>query len=57
MACPISGKPPHPKYRPLSSTPCAHIDLARWLRGDYVLPGPPAEEDEAPDPQGEEREG
>lgn len=57
MACPICGKPRDPKYRPFCSARCADIDLARWLRGDYVVPGPPAEEDERPDPQGEGSEG
>ena len=26
-------------YRPFCSRRCADIDLARWLRGDYVVPG------------------
>lgn len=56
MACPICGKPTEPKYRPFCSSRCADIDLARWLRGDYVIPGAVSEE-ETPDPQGEEREG
>ena len=57
MACPICGKPKDPKYRPFCSARCADVDLARWLRGDYAIAGPPAEEDERPDPQGEERDG
>ncbi|HVG46772.1 MAG TPA: DNA gyrase inhibitor YacG [Rubellimicrobium sp.] len=58
MACPICGKPRDPKYRPFCSSRCADVDLARWLRGSYVVPGPAvAEEDDRPDPQGEREEG
>ena len=39
MACPICSKPADPKYRPFCSRRCADLDLGRWLRGDYVLPG------------------
>lgn len=42
MACPICSKDSDPKYRPFCSRRCADVDLARWLRGDYVLPGEPA---------------
>ena len=44
--CPICGKPTEPAYRPFCSKRCADVDLAHWLRGDYRVPGPPA--DEAP---------
>ena len=58
MACPICGKPADPKYRPFCSSRCADVDLARWLRGAYVLPGTAlSEEDDRPDPQGEREEG
>jgi len=57
MACPICGKPADPKYRPFCSSRCADIDLARWLRGDYVIPGSVSEEEERPDPQGEREDG
>ncbi len=57
MACPICGKPTEQKYRPFCSGRCADIDLAKWLRGDYAIPGPALEEDEKPDPHGEEGEG
>ncbi|MFI0395418.1 DNA gyrase inhibitor YacG [Paracoccus jiaweipingae] len=40
--CPICGKPADPKLRPFCSKRCADIDLARWLRGDYAIPGEPA---------------
>lgn len=37
--CPICGKPAAPEYRPFCSRRCADVDLARWLRGDYVIAG------------------
>jgi uncharacterized protein len=44
--CPICGKPRVPEYRPFCSKRCADIDLGRWLKGAYVVPGnPDAEED------------
>jgi len=47
--CPICGKPRVEKYEPFCSRRCADIDLGRWLKGSYVIPGEPAEEeDEAP---------
>jgi endogenous inhibitor of DNA gyrase (YacG/DUF329 family) len=57
MACPICQKPADPKYRPFCSSRCADIDLARWLRGDYVIPGSAVEEEESPDREGEQSEG
>ena len=42
MTCPICGKPAVPDYRPFCSKRCADVDLARWLRADYVIPGEPA---------------
>ncbi|WP_299362134.1 DNA gyrase inhibitor YacG [uncultured Paracoccus sp.] len=49
MACPICGKDSDAKYRPFCSRRCADVDLARWLRGDYVVPG-----DAAPIPASDE---
>ena len=40
--CPICGKPTVEAYRPFCSKRCADVDLARWLRGDYAIPGEPA---------------
>lgn len=34
-ACPICGKPASEKDRPFCSPRCRHIDLGRWLKGDY----------------------
>lgn len=41
MSCPVCHKPPAPRYRPFCSRRCADVDLARWLGGRHVLPGPP----------------
>ncbi len=50
MSCPICGKAAEAKYRPFCSRRCADIDLGRWLKGDYVIPGKALEEEEsAPD--------
>jgi hypothetical protein len=46
MSCPICGKPADEKYRPFCSRRCADIDLGRWLKGDYVIPGTALEEDD-----------
>ena len=43
MSCPICGKPPTEDYRHFCSRRCADLDLARWLRGDYRIPGEPAD--------------
>ena len=42
--CPICGKPRDPRYAPFCSRRCADVDLGRWLKGAYVIPGRPAEE-------------
>ena len=47
--CSICGKPRQPEFRPFCSKRCADVDLARWLRGDYVIPG-----DAAPPPDTED---
>lgn len=48
--CPICEvKPAHPEFRPFCSKRCADLDLSRWLKGSYAIPGRPAEQaDEAP---------
>jgi endogenous inhibitor of DNA gyrase (YacG/DUF329 family) len=43
-ACPICAKPRVEQYRPFCSKRCADVDLAKWLRGDYVIPGPVLED-------------
>ena len=38
-ACPICGKPRSDRYDPFCSKRCADVDLHRWLKGSYVIPG------------------
>ena len=43
--CPICRKAKaDQKYRPFCSKRCADIDLGRWLKGSYVIPGEPVED-------------
>lgn len=46
--CPVCRKPSVAEYRPFCSRRCADIDLAHWLRGDYVVPGRDGEAGEQP---------
>lgn len=46
MSCPICKKDADPKYRPFCSKRCADIDLGKWLKGAYVIPGEALEEDD-----------
>ena len=46
-ACPICGKPRDARYDPFCSKRCSDIDLHRWLKGNYVIPG--SERGEKPD--------
>ena len=48
--CPICGKPRSERYDPFCSKRCADVDLHRWLKGSYVIPGANAE----PEPSDEE---
>jgi uncharacterized protein len=45
MKCRICRKPAQPEYKPFCSRHCADVDLAHWLRGDYVTSRPLAEGD------------
>jgi endogenous inhibitor of DNA gyrase (YacG/DUF329 family) len=45
-SCPICKKPTVYEYRPFCSKRCADIDLARWFRGDYKIPGEETEKEE-----------
>ena len=47
--CPICGKPREIRHRPFCSKRCAEIDLSRWLKGVYTVPGRPPDEDELAD--------
>ncbi len=49
-ACPICGKPRQARYDPFCSRRCADVDLHRWLKGSYVIPG----ENARPEPGDEE---
>jgi hypothetical protein len=40
--CPICGKPAADETKPFCSKRCADIDLYRWLKGGYAIPGAPA---------------
>ena len=40
--CPICGKPADSRLKPFCSKRCADIDLGRWLKGGYAVPGAPA---------------
>jgi endogenous inhibitor of DNA gyrase (YacG/DUF329 family) len=53
--CPICGKPRSVRYGPFCSKRCADVDLHRWLRGGYVIPGadPSAEPDGGAEDNGE----
>ena len=44
-ACPICGKPRAERYDPFCSKRCADVDLHRWLKGTYVIPGTETETD------------
>ena len=41
--CPICGKPEAEGFKPLCSKRCADIDLGRWFKGGYAIPGAPAD--------------
>lgn len=44
--CPICRKPAEERFRPFCSKRCADVDLNRWLKGGYAIPGAPdADED------------
>ena len=44
--CAVCGKPAVARYKPFCSARCADIDLGRWLKGSYVIPGEAVEETE-----------
>jgi endogenous inhibitor of DNA gyrase (YacG/DUF329 family) len=37
--CPICGKPGVAGFAPFCGRRCADIDLGRWLKGSYAIPG------------------
>lgn len=38
-SCAICGKPRVRQFSPFCSPRCADVDLGRWLKGGYVIPG------------------
>jgi endogenous inhibitor of DNA gyrase (YacG/DUF329 family) len=44
--CAVCGRPEALEYRPFCSKRCADIDLGRWLKGNYIIPGREADEDD-----------
>ena len=49
--CPECGKPSSRELYPFCSTRCKDIDLNRWLKGAYVIPGRDATEEEGDGPE------
>jgi endogenous inhibitor of DNA gyrase (YacG/DUF329 family) len=41
--CPVCGKPADARLKPFCSRRCADVDLGRWLKGGYAIPGAPAD--------------
>lgn len=50
--CPICRKPTVKAHRPFCSKRCAELDLGRWLKGAYAVPGEPADEAYSEPPAG-----
>ena len=44
--CPICKAPSEAATRPFCSVRCADVDLSRWLRGAYAIPGGQQDSDE-----------
>ena len=44
--CPICSAPSQAETRPFCCVRCADVDLSRWLRGAYAIPGGQADADE-----------
>ncbi len=51
MTCPICDKETDPKYRPFCSRRCADVDLGRWLKGSYAIPGDDLEDRDEDTPE------
>jgi len=45
VKCAECAKPVDARFAPFCSPRCQQIDLGRWLKGDYVIPGSRAEPD------------
>lgn len=49
--CPICEKPSTARYHPFCSRRCSDLDLGRWLKGAYAIPGSEAVATDAEDGQ------
>ncbi|MDE3115009.1 MAG: DNA gyrase inhibitor YacG [Pseudomonadota bacterium] len=52
LRCAICGKPQVARFRPFCSGRCADIDLGRWLKGAYAIPGRAEDDEEGSAPAG-----
>lgn len=43
--CAMCGKPQEARFAPFCSKRCADLDLGRWLKGGYAIPGRPSEDE------------
>jgi endogenous inhibitor of DNA gyrase (YacG/DUF329 family) len=50
-ACTICGRPRTEQFKPFCSKRCADLDLARWFKGSYAIPGAPDQEKSGPEPE------
>ncbi len=44
--CPICGRAIVERFVPFCSRRCADVDLGRWFKASYVIPGEAAKDDE-----------
>ncbi len=44
IKCPVCKKQAHATHTPFCSEHCRQIDLGRWLKGVYVVPGRPEDQ-------------
>ncbi len=54
--CPVCGKPTAARHAPFCSKRCADIDLGRWLKGAYAIPGGADAETERADQPGADQD-
>ncbi len=47
--CPICRKPADSVFAPFCSKRCADVDLNRWFKGGYSLPGEDVDDDVDPE--------
>lgn len=56
--CPVcERRKAEPNYRPFCSKRCADVDLSRWLKGSYAIPGRPADDAEDAPGRSEDQDG